>query len=188
MKCLIGPAGWPAGWLSSPSTGAGGARRTVWRAVQLRRVRLGDPLVDPLLAGLHDEYRTRYGANDEMSHTEEHQFDPPTGLFLVLVAEGPHGEDMAVAGGGFRWHAPGICEVKRMWTHPGHRRRGLAAEILDGLEREATAAGYHQLVLETGPRQPEAEALYARRGYTRVPAYGPYEQARAFAVELTGRA
>ncbi len=156
-------------------------------AVELRRVRLGDPVVEPLLAGLAEEYHARYGANDEMNHAEEHQFDPPTGLFLVVVSAGLDGEDMAVAGGGFRRHGPGVCEVKRMWTHPGHRRQGLAAAVLDGLEREAAAAGYHQLVLETGPRQPEAEALYTRRGYTRVPAFGPYEQSRAFSVELTGR-
>jgi hypothetical protein len=39
------------------------------------------------------------------------------------------------------------------------------------------------LILETGPRQPEAEALYARRGYNRTEFYGHYPEARAFSLD-----
>lgn len=153
--------------------------------MQFRQVRLGHPLVAPLLAGLEEEYTTRYGPSDEMKLAEEHQFDPPAGLFVVLVdVPEPGGAEMVVAGGGFRAHGQGVCEVKRMWTHPGYRRRGLAGRVLDRLEQEAVAAGYRRLVLETGPRQPEAEAMYERRGYTRIARYGIYEEARAFSVDL----
>jgi polar amino acid transport system permease protein len=34
------------------------------------------------------------------------------------------------------------------------------------LEREAAAAGYERAYLTTGPRQPEAKALYLALGYT----------------------
>ena len=153
--------------------------------VQFQLVRLGDPLVAPLLAGLEEEYRSRYGANDEMGQTDEQEFDPPAGLFVVLVDHPPGaGSPHAVAGGGFRAHGESTCEVKRMWTHPAYRRRGLAVRVLDRLEKEAAAAGYQRLVLETGPRQPEAEAMYVARGYIRTATYGRYEEARAFAVEL----
>jgi GNAT superfamily N-acetyltransferase len=147
--------------------------------VEMRPVPLSDPAVAPLLAALEREYRDRYGDNDEMRHAEEDQFDPPSGLFVVLL-------DGAVtaAGGGFRRHGARVCEVKRMWTAPAYRRMGLAARILAALEEAAASAGYRRLVLETGPRQPEAAALYGRRGYTRVPVYGPYPQALAFATDL----
>lgn len=149
--------------------------------MELRRVRLTDPSVLPLLEGLTQEYHDRYGANSEMLSTEPEEFDPPSGLFVVLV-DG----DVTVAGGGFRRHDDAACEVKRMWTNPAYRRRGLAARVLAALEREAAGAGYRRLVLETGPRQPEAAALYARLGYTPIPVYGHYEQAVAFETHLVG--
>ena len=144
--------------------------------MEFRHVLLSDVVVAPLLAGLEAEYFQRYGENTEMSRVEAGEFAPPAGAFVVLL-DG----DVAAAGGGYRPHADGICEVKRMWTHPDYRRRGLAERVLDVLERTATAAGYTRLILETGPRQPEAAALYERRGYGRIAYYGHYPEALAFA-------
>ena len=72
-----------------------------------------------------------------------------------------------------------------MWAHPRYRRRGLATRVLKALEDAARQAGYTRLILETGPRQPEAEALYARQGYTRTEFFGHYPEARAFSVDLS---
>ena len=148
--------------------------------MDVREVRLDDPLVAPLLEALAGDYAQLYGANDEMATTEPAQFEPPAGTFLAVVdATG------IVAGGGFRAHGPGTCEIKRMWTHPDHRRRGLAAAVLHELEARARVAGYATVLLETGPRQPAAAALYAARGYTRIPPYGRYPQALAFELQLS---
>jgi GNAT superfamily N-acetyltransferase len=147
--------------------------------MDLCAVRLSDGLVAPLLSGLEQEYDSRYGSNDELRRAHVEEFDPPSGLFLVLLDDG-----VTVAGGGFRAHSEGVCEVKRMWTNPDYRRRGLAASILGALEEAAGSAGYTRLVLETGPRQPEAAALYERRGYTRIPSYGRYPEALAFVSDL----
>lgn len=147
--------------------------------MEMRRVRLSDPAVEPLLAGLTHEYDTRYGENAEMARTTESEFDPPSGLFIVLTHGG-----VTAAGGGFRRYDPDTCEVKRMWTSAGYRRQGLARRVLAALEEAAVFAGYSRLILETGPLQPEAEALYAGRGYDRIPAYGPYPEARAFSLDL----
>ena len=138
--------------------------------------------VSQLLAGLTQEYDTRYGENVEMTRANADEFDPPSGLFVVLM-DGP----IAVAGGGFRRYDSTTCEVKRMWTHPQYRRRGLAARLLKALEDAAWEAGYTRLILETGPRQPEAEALYARQGYNRIEFYGHYPEARAFSLDLSRR-
>jgi GNAT superfamily N-acetyltransferase len=147
--------------------------------MELRKVRLTDGLVAPLLSGLEQEYHSRYGSTDELRRAHVEEFDPPTGLFLVLL-DGP----TTAAGGGFRSHGEAVCEVKRMWTNPEYRRQGLAARILRALEEAAGSAGYIRLVLETGPRQPEAAALYERHGYTRIPTYGLYPEALAFATDL----
>jgi GNAT superfamily N-acetyltransferase len=150
--------------------------------MEMRTVRLSDAEVAPLLAGLTYEYDTRYGENVEMTRASETDFDPPSGLFIVLL----DGATTA-AGGGYRRHDANTCEVKRMWTDPEYRRRGLAARVLGALEDAAEEAGYTHLILETGPNQPEAEALYAHRGYGLIPFYGHYPEARAFSLDLSSR-
>lgn len=140
---------------------------------------LGDPETQPLLAGLRREYRLRYGGSRELLSTRPEEFDPPGGGFLVLMDS-----DETVAGGGIREWAPGVCEVKRMWTAPEHRRRGHAFTVLRALEELAARRGYTRLRLETGPQQPEAVALYERAGYERIPVFGQYPQALAFEREL----
>lgn len=143
--------------------------------MEIRQVRLTDPTIAPLLAGLEAEYQARYGPSDEMAAAGEADFDPPAGLFLALVDDG-----VVIAGGGYRRQAPGRCEVKRMWTTPGRRRQGHASTLLRALEDAARTAGYTTLWLETGPAQPEAAAMYASQGYRRIPAYGRYPEALAF--------
>lgn len=147
--------------------------------MELRQVRLTDPEAAPLLDGLTAEYDARYGANTEMGRTRPEEFDPPAGLFLVVL-DG----QVTAAGGGYRRFDEEACEVKRMWTAEAYRRRGLAMRVLVALEEAAKSAGYRRLILETGPRQPEAVAMYERRGYRRISYYGPYEEALAFAVDL----
>ena len=65
-------------------------------------------------------------------------------------------------------------EVKRMFTLPEHRKKGVAAEILSELEKWTRELGYKKCVLETGKRQPEAIALYRKQGYRSIPNYGQY--------------
>jgi hypothetical protein len=60
----------------------------------------------------------------------------------------------------------------------------MATRVLQTLEDSAREMGYERLVLETGPLQPEAEALYVRRGYARTEVYGHYPDARAFSIVL----
>jgi GNAT superfamily N-acetyltransferase len=146
--------------------------------MQLKQVALTDPAVAPLLEWLASAYRTWYGAADEVADGE---FAPPSGAFVVLVDE--TGE--TVAGGGFRRVADDVCEVKRVWTAPGHRRRGHASRVLAELERLAAERGYRRLRLETGPAQPEAEAMYRARGYRHTPWHAHYPSGLAFEKDLT---
>jgi len=149
--------------------------------LRLVEVSMDDPAVGPLLAGLAAEYAARYGdiGVDVMADATAAEFEPPDGGFVVLQEQG-----VTVAGGGLRGLGEGRCELKRMWTSPAHRRQGLAAQVVSALEDVAARRGYDVVRLETGPRQPEAIAMYARVGYTRIPVYGGYEQAVAFERRL----
>jgi GNAT superfamily N-acetyltransferase len=147
--------------------------------VQLLQVRLTDPVVAPLVAGLTAEYERRYGSVDVMADAHPHEFDAPAGAFVVLVHD-----DQTVAGGGIRQMSTDTCEVKRMWTSPDHRRRGHASTVLAALEEAACQRGYKRIRLETGPLQPEAIAFYQHLGYQMIPQYGRYQQALAFERHL----
>ncbi|MGK5172210.1 GNAT family N-acetyltransferase [Geodermatophilus sp. CPCC 205761] len=126
-----------------------------------------DPLAAPLFAELLHEYDSRYGdlyggAAAELTRYPAAEFLPPDGELLLLLEDGA-----PVAGGAYRRHAdPGTAEVKRMWTAAAHRRRGLARQVLAELESRAAARGYTRMYLTTGPRQPEAKALYLAAGWT----------------------
>ncbi|TRZ41416.1 GNAT family N-acetyltransferase [Robertkochia solimangrovi] len=67
-----------------------------------------------------------------------------------------------------------FAEVKRMFTHPDYRGKGLAAQVLTALEEWAIESGYKGCVLETGKRQPEAIRLYQKCGYEVIPNFEPY--------------
>ncbi|MFE7589337.1 GNAT family N-acetyltransferase [Kitasatospora sp. NPDC057512] len=130
---------------------------------EFRRASVDDPLVEPLLRELTHEYVTRYGpeAHREMTRYPGEAFAEPHGVLLLLLEDGE-----PVAGGAYKRYDERTAEVKRMWTHSAHRRRGLARRVLAELERTAAAAGYTRFYLTTGPRQPEARNLYLAAGYT----------------------
>jgi len=126
---------------------------------------LEDPRVQPLVDGLIEEYDSRYGtlfggAGKEMRRYPAEEFAAPHGALLILQEEG-----QTVAGGAFRRYDEQTAELKRIWTHAEHRRRGLARRVLAELEAEAERRGYRRLSLTTGPRQPEAKNLYLATGY-----------------------
>jgi putative acetyltransferase len=68
----------------------------------------------------------------------------------------------------------GYGEIKRMYTAPAWRGRGLARQVLAALETRAAEAGWHTLRLETGRDMPAARALYAAAGYAEIPNFGHY--------------
>ncbi len=127
-------------------------------------VLVSDPRVEPLLRELGHEYSRRYGrdAHTEIARYPDEEFTEPHGGLLILLLE--RGEP--VAGGAFRRYDATTAELKRIWSHSAHRRRGLARRVVAHLEHEATVRGYRRIYLTTGPRQPEARGLYLATGYT----------------------
>ena len=99
------------------------------------------------------------------------QFRPPRGTFLVAYA----GIDAVACGGLCPLEALSeTAELKRMYTAPEWRRRGLGARIVRALESEARALGYRSTALETGTVMHWAIALYEAAGYRQIPLYPPY--------------
>ena len=65
-------------------------------------------------------------------------------------------------------------EIKRMYTSPEGRGKGIATRILAELETWATELSFEKCVLETGKKQTDALGLYKKNGYIIIPNYGQY--------------
>ena len=120
------------------------------------------PELQPIISGLFAEYAARYG--DYFSRDAEVELSewyvPPQGLFIVLEREGE-----IIATGAYKPKDRHTAEIKRIWTHRRLRQQGLAAKVVQELERRAVLAGYSHIYLTTGFRQPEAVKLYLSQGY-----------------------
>ncbi|WP_373055786.1 GNAT family N-acetyltransferase [Zunongwangia sp. H14] len=108
---------------------------------------------------------------DGEEHSFYDQFNKLNSIkHVVLLFE----DERAVCCGAIKEFEMGSMEIKRMFTMPDHRGRGLAGLVLKELEKWAGELGFSRCILETGIRQPEAIALYKKNGYRLIPNYGQY--------------
>lgn len=138
----------------------------------IRREELQSPVAQTLIAALNEELTARYpeeGANH--FRLEAHEVAEGVGAFLVAYSGGT-----PLGCGAVRCIEPEVAEIKRMYVAPSARGRGIGGQLLDALEAEAHRLGVRRLVLETGPRQPEAIALYGRAGFVEIPLFGAYAE------------
>jgi putative acetyltransferase len=138
--------------------------------VELLRADLMSAIAQQLIRALNAELEDRYpedGANFFRLNADE-VAEGRGGFFIAYLAGEP------VGCGAVRRTEPGVAEIKRMYVAPSARGQGVGRLILETLEEEARRLGARRLVLETGPRQPEAITLYERAGFIRIPLYGEY--------------
>ncbi|MEV6298594.1 GNAT family N-acetyltransferase [Actinoplanes sp. NPDC051861] len=128
----------------------------------------GSPSVQALVAENLADLSARYGGTGDDTPISALDFTPPQGAFLVAVDDGE-----LIASAGWRRHGDD-AELKRMFTRPAARGRGVARQMLTAIEDSARAAGCHRVILETGDKQPEAVALYESAGYKRIADFGFY--------------
>ena len=107
---------------------------------------------------------------DGEDHAFYNQFNKTDAIKHVIVF---YENDIAV--GAFREKKEDTVEIKRMYVHPDHRKKGIASAVLAALEIWAKEVGYVYTILETGKNQPEAINLYQKLNYTIIPNYPPYE-------------
>ena len=124
------------------------------------------PPATDLVAAMVAEMATLYGRIDVpgMPSATPADFAPPRGTFLV----GFDGDGAPVCGGGVKPLGDGAAEIKRMYVVPAARRRGFARALLGALEDAARDLGYDVVRLDTGPRQPHAQAMYEAAGYRSI--------------------
>ena len=83
-------------------------------------------------------------------------------------------DETAVACGAIKAFDEQSMEIKRMFTLPEMRGKGIASKILNQLENWTKELGFSKTILETGIKQTEAIALYEKCCYKKIPNYGQY--------------
>ena len=110
---------------------------------------------------------------DGKDHSFYAQFNKIDKIKYVVVA---YDDNKPVGCGAIKEYAPGTVEIKRMYTLPESRGKGVASNVLSALEEWAIELDYEKCILETGKKQPEAIRLYEKNGYSVIPNYGQYAE------------
>lgn len=89
---------------------------------------------------------------------------------VVLV----YHEDLPIACGCFKNYNSNTVEIKRMFTRPAYRGKGVAALLLAELEKWAIELHFEFAILETGKKLFSARKLYENAGYHVTENYDQY--------------
>ena len=108
---------------------------------------------------------------DGEDHAFYAQFNKTNLLKNALVC---YENDVAVGIGAYKEFEPNVAEIKRMYTVPDYRGKGIAKAIVTELEVWAKAENYTSAILETGYLQLDAIGLYQKLGYEITENFGQY--------------
>ncbi|MGH1520129.1 GNAT family N-acetyltransferase [Chryseobacterium sp. JK1] len=82
--------------------------------------------------------------------------------------------DIPAACGAFKPFSEDTVEIKRMFTHPDFRKKGLASAIVKELEIWAKNLGFKKAILEISVDLKNAISVYEQSGFYKIPNYGHY--------------
>lgn len=133
------------------------------------------PEVYDLIGELNGVLGAAYESHQRHGLSIVQLFEPHVRFFLARL------DGFAVGCGGVEDYA----EVKRMYTRPAARGRGVAKALLYRIEDEARRANKSVLRLETGILQREAIGLYETMGFRPCGPFGPYATMPADSIETS---
>ena len=109
-------------------------------------------------------------------------YGPPRGCLLLARTKGELVGCVAV-----RNQGAAVCEMKRLYVKPQHRRAGLGRRLAESAIGHAKQMGYSRMVLDTLPSMTEAQSLYESLEFREVDGYyqNPLGGVRYLACELT---
>ncbi|MBS1705118.1 MAG: GNAT family N-acetyltransferase [Armatimonadetes bacterium] len=151
----------------------------------------GDDLGVPATRDLILEYASELGRDlyfqgfqDEVASLPG-KYIPPDGYLLLAYLEN---EPAAV--GALRRFDGETAELKRFYTRPNARGKGLARTIAETCLNRAKRAGYRRVVLDTLPKLEAAVSLYKTLGFEECEPYydNPMEDVRYFSLSLVSTA
>ena len=104
----------------------------------------------------------------EISNNLPGRFGPPMGCLLLA-----RNQIKPVGCVGLMDLGDCICEIRRLFVRPEHRKSGIGKALTKAVIEWAWEIGYKFIRLNTNTRMPEAEKLYRSLGFKDIE---PYEQ------------
>jgi putative acetyltransferase len=147
-------------------------------SLTIERAAEATPEVHDLIGELNAVLGAVYEAHQRHGLAIEQLFAPNVRFFLARL-------DGLVVGCGGVAIFDDYAEIKRMYTRPAARGRGVAKALLRKIEEEARGAGKSVVRLETGNYQQEAIGLYERMGFQPRGPFGPYAAMPAHNIETS---
>ena len=135
--------------------------------ITIKRTTSGSEDFEKLVVQL-DKYLAILDGDD---HAFYAQFNKSSLLKNAMVY---YENNQPIAIGAYKEYDNDTVEMKRMFTLPEHRGKGIGYKILSELEKWAKEEGYTRAVLETGYLQKDAIHLYQKAGYEITENYGQY--------------
>jgi GNAT superfamily N-acetyltransferase len=116
----------------------------------------------------------------ELEHLPD-EYAPPSGAFFLADDDGS-----LLGCVGLRHFSDGIGEIKRLYTTPAARGRGVGRLLAESAIGAGKSLGYRRLVLDTLPSMKEARSLYTSLGFKPTAAYryNPVSGTAFLALEL----
>ncbi len=108
---------------------------------------------------------------DGEDHAFYAQFNKSSLLKNALIC---YENEIVVGIGAYKEYDSETVEIKRMFTLPEYRGKGVAKAILSELENWAKEEKYSVSILETGCMQKDAIHLYKKVGYEVIENFGQY--------------
>lgn len=135
--------------------------------ITVKRTTSDNPDFENLVIAL-DAYLAILDGDD---HEFYAQFNKTNLLKNALIA---YENEVVVGIGAYKEYDSKTIEMKRMYTLPEHRGKGIASKIISDLELWAKEEHYSISILETGFMQKDAISLYQKLGYTITENFGQY--------------
>jgi len=133
----------------------------------IKRTTGSDPDFEFLIRQLDNEL---WNEMSEVQATYD-QFNKVPDIDTVLLI---YRNGNVIACGCFKKYGNDTVEIKRMFTVKDERGKGVAAKVLNELEKWAAELNYRYAILETGIKLLSAVRLYNKSGYTVTENYDQY--------------
>lgn len=121
------------------------------------------------LVKLLNDYLKIVDGDDHEFYDQYNNIDVLKNIVVAYIDNTP------VGCGAFKKYTENEVEIKRMFTLPETRGKGIASKILKELEDWARELNFEACILETGKRQIEAVQFYKKNDYLIIPNYGQYK-------------
>ncbi|AZA82052.1 GNAT family N-acetyltransferase [Chryseobacterium lactis] len=120
------------------------------------------------LVKLLDSTLAEHNGDDHDFFNQFNTIDTIKNCIVVYV------DNIPAACGAFKPFSEDAVEIKRMFTDPKFRKKGLGSAIVSELESWAKESGFKKAILETSSELDNAISVYEKSGFYRIPNYGQY--------------